>query len=198
VNPHLWWYVARASGLVAWALCTLSVLWGLTLSTRLLGKRPHPAWLLDLHRSLGGLATVFVVLHLAGLVADSYVHFGPAELLVPLASSWRPSPVAWGIVAFYLLAAVELTSLARRRLPARLWRAVHVTSIPLWCTATVHLLSAGTDAANPAVQWSVLVSTGAVLFATLVRVLSPRTSARSGRSGARTVRPEASSPQPAG
>jgi predicted ferric reductase len=173
MNQQLWWFVARASGLVAWALCTLAVVWGLALSTRLLGKRPAPAWLLDLHRFLGGLATVFVVVHVAGLVADSYTHFGVADLFVPLASSWKPGPVAWGIAAFYLLLAVELTSLARRRLPARLWRLVHITSLPLWVISTVHLFTAGTDARNPAVQWAALASTAAVIFLTLVRALSP-------------------------
>jgi DMSO/TMAO reductase YedYZ heme-binding membrane subunit len=174
MNEQLWWYAARASGLVGWGLCTLSVLWGLTLSTRLLGKRAAPAWLLDLHRFLGGLATFFVAVHLGALVADGFVPFGPAELLVPLASAWKPGPVAWGIAAFYLLVAVEVTSLARRRLPVRIWRMVHMTSLPLWAVSTVHLVTAGTDIRNPLVQWAVLASTGAVLFTTLVRILSPR------------------------
>jgi hypothetical protein len=178
MNEQLWWYAARASGLVAWGLATLAVVWGLALSTRLLGKRLAPAWLLDLHRFLGGLTTVFVVVHIGALVADSYAHFGLAEVFVPLASSWKPGPVAWGIVAFYLLVAVEVTSLARRRLPARLWRLVHIASLPLWVISTLHLLTAGTDAANPLVQWAALLSTAAVLFTTLVRVLSPRSAAR--------------------
>lgn len=82
--------------------------------------------------------------------------------------------MAWGVVAFYLLVAVELTSLARRRLPTRLWRLVHVASFPLWAIATLHLLTAGTDAQNPLVQWAALGAAGAVFFVTIVRVLSPR------------------------
>ena len=174
MNHQLWWYVARASGLVGWFLCTLAVVWGLALSTRLFGKRPAPAWLLDLHRFLGGLATIFVVIHVGALVADSYTHFGLADVLVPLASSWRPGAVAWGIAGFYLLLAVELTSLARRHFPGRLWRRVHAASLPLWVVSTVHLMTAGTDATNPAVLSIALLSAGAVLFVTLVRFLSPR------------------------
>lgn len=198
MNEQLWWYVARSSGLVAWGLSALAVVWGLALSTRLLGKRPAPAWLLDLHRFLGALATIFVVVHVAGLMADSYVDFGPADVLVPMAASWKPGPVAWGIVAFYLLLAVEITSLARRRLPARLWRLVHVTSLPLWVISTVHLFTAGTDAGNPAVQWAALLVTGAVLFFTVVRVLSPRSVARAARRQAAEAppdRPAARGPQ---
>lgn len=174
MNSQLFWYIARASGIVSWALLSLSVLWGVVLSTRLLGRRTTPAWLLDVHRFLGGGAVVFVAVHLFGLVADSYAHFGPAELLVPLASAWRPVAVAWGVVALYLLIAVELTSLLRRRIPARLWRRVHMASFALWVFATVHTLSAGTDSGNPVLQWATLVVCAAVVFAVVVRALSPK------------------------
>jgi DMSO/TMAO reductase YedYZ heme-binding membrane subunit len=171
VNEHLWWYVARASGLLSWVLLTAAVLWGLALSGRL-SRKPRPAWVLDLHRFLGGLSVVFVAIHLAALVADSYTHFGPSQLLVPLASTWRPGPVAWGVVAFYVMLAVEITSLLMRRLPRRIWRAVHLTSYLLFVTATVHLLAAGTDAGNPVVQWTVLAATFAVVNLTVIRAFS--------------------------
>jgi len=110
------WYVARAAGLVSWALLAAATLWGLALSTRALGDRPRANWLLDLHRWLGGTALAFTGVHVVALLADQYVHFGVAEILVPFTSSWHPVAVAWGVVAAYLLLAVELTSLARNRL----------------------------------------------------------------------------------
>jgi hypothetical protein len=174
VDTHIWWYVARSSGLVAWMLLTASVLWGVVLTTRLLGKRATPAWLLDLHRFLGGLACAFTATHVAGLVADSYVHLGAAAVLVPLASPWKPVAVASGVLAMYLLVAVEATSLLRRRLPARLWRRVHAASGALWLMATGHTLTAGTDVGHPVVQWVALGSVLAVLFAGMVRLLSPK------------------------
>src|SRR5204862_328066 len=79
------------------------VLWGLVLSTKLLGKRPRANWVLDLHRFLGGAAVVFTGIHVASIVLDSYVHFGLVDVLVPLASSSHPVAVAWGIVALYLV-----------------------------------------------------------------------------------------------
>ena len=167
---HLWWYQARAAGLVAYALLTASIALGLALSTRALGRRPRPAWLLDLHRWLGGLATIFVGVHLAALVADSYTHFGLADLLVPFASSWHPTAVAWGVVGFWLLVAVELTSLARRHLPARLWRIVHVASFPLFVVATLHVVFAGTDGDVPIVQFGLVGAIGLVAVLTAVRL----------------------------
>ena len=182
-DPKLWWYVARASGLVAWWLVAASVLWGLLLSTRLLKRRPAPAWLLDLHRFLGGTAVVFTAVHLLGLVADSYAHFGPAELFVPLASKWRPGPVAWGVVALYVLVAVEATSLAMKRMPRKWWRAVHMSSFGLFVLSTVHALSAGTERTNPAVQWSALLMGTAFVFLSAYRKLAGRRSTRSPKQG---------------
>ena len=147
VSSTLPWYVARSAGLLAWALLTASVLWGLVLSTKAkaFGKRPRPNWMLDLHRFLGGLATVFTAVHVVAILLDSYVRFDLVAVLVPFASHWRPVPVAWGVAALYLLVAVELTSLAKRRLPRRVWRMVHFASFPLFVLATTHALTAGTD-----------------------------------------------------
>ena len=174
MNDQLWWFVARASGIVALVLVTLAVVWGLFYSTRLLGGKPTPRWLLDLHRFLGGLSVLFTGVHLAALVADNYVHFGVAEILLPFASEWQPGAVAWGVVALYLLVAVEATSLMQRRLPRRLWRGVHVTSWVLYWLAVVHGVTAGTDAGNRAYVAVTLVGVGVVLFLTVVRMLTSR------------------------
>lgn len=175
MNGRLWWYVARATGLVAWALLAASVLWGLALTTRAFAGRAAPRWLLDLHRFLGGLSVVFVGVHLVAIVADTFVHFGLADVLVPLASSWHPLWVVWGVVALYLLLAVELTSLLRRHLPHRLWRGVHALSFVLFLSATVHLLLAGTDADNGWALWPVLGTTMAVTFLAVARSVAPNT-----------------------
>jgi methionine sulfoxide reductase heme-binding subunit len=163
MDGSLWWYTARAGGLVAWGLLATSVLLGLLLSTKILGGRPRPAWLLDLHRYLGGAAVVFTAIHVATIVADSYVHFGLAEILVPFIGSWHPVAVGWGIVATYLLVAVELTSLLRARLPLRLWRATHYLSFPLFALASVHSLTAGTD--RHALLFRLVIPSGMALIA---------------------------------
>ena len=62
------------------------------------------------------------------LVADNYTHFNLSDLAIPYASDWKPGAVALGVIAAWLLAAVELTSLAIKRLPKRVWRSIHLTS----------------------------------------------------------------------
>lgn len=185
MNSQIWWFVARSSGIIAWALLTFAVAWGLMLSTkasatRIAARRLSPAWVLALHRHLGGIAVVFTLIHLAGIVADSYVSFGWADILVPMASDWKPGAVAFGVVSLYMLVAIEATSLAMRRLPRPLWRWVHRTSFVLFATATYHGVTAGTDAGN---QWFRLAAWGsiAVVAALTARLVSVHRRARRGR-----------------
>jgi methionine sulfoxide reductase heme-binding subunit len=164
------WYVARASGLVAWALLAGAVVWGLLLSSKVMRRRVKNSWLLDLHRWLAGLALVFTVVHVVAIMGDTYVHFGLASVLIPFATHWHPVAVAWGVASIYLLAAVELTSLLRRHLNHRLWRRVHFLSFPLFVSSTIHGVSAGTDGRTPMAIITVALAVGAVAAITAVRI----------------------------
>src|SRR4051812_15786614 len=174
MTNELWWYVARSCGIVAWVLLSASVLWGLLLSSKGFRRSVSPAWLLDLHRHLGGLGVVFIALHLLGLFQDRFIHFGVTQLFVPLASQWRAGAVSWGIAGLYLMLAVELTSLARRKLPAKVWRWTHGLSLPVFVSATVHLFTAGTDARTSALRWSAITVSAVVALAVALRVCSAR------------------------
>jgi ferredoxin-NADP reductase/DMSO/TMAO reductase YedYZ heme-binding membrane subunit len=174
MDEKLWWYVARAGGLTAWWLLCAAVLWGLLLSTRVLGDRTPPAWLLDLHRMLGGLAIVFTAMHLVGLYFDTWAGFTLAQLFVPLESEYRPAAVAWGIVGLYLLAAIEVSSLLRRRIPDGLWRWVHRTAFVVFLLATLHVFTAGSDAANPWVRGTAVAVGAAFVFLSAYRVMAGR------------------------
>ncbi len=102
--------------------------------------------MLSTHRYLSALAVAFVAVHVVAIIADDFVHFGVADVLVPMLSSWHPVAVAWGIVSMYLLLVIEGTSLAARRLSPKVWRGIHVLSYVLLALVTIHLLTAGTDA----------------------------------------------------
>jgi len=143
------WYVARAGGLVAYVLLTVTVLWGTLVAARALRRRPGLAWVNGMHEWLAALTLGFVAVHLAGLLTDTYIGFGPAQVLVPFASSYRPGAVAWGVVGFYLLLATYAVAYFRRHLPKGLrpmWKRVHLAAYPLFGVTTIHLLRAGTDA----------------------------------------------------
>jgi DMSO/TMAO reductase YedYZ heme-binding membrane subunit len=126
--------------------------------------------MLDLHRFFGGAAVVFTGFHVATIAVDSYVSFGLAQLFIPLASSWHPVAVAWGVVALYLLVAVEVTSLLRAHLNRSLWRATHYASFPLFALVSIHALSAGTDRHTAPMLWGAVVVIAVVVVLTLLRL----------------------------
>jgi hypothetical protein len=172
MTSQFWWYVARSGGVVAWGLATASVLWGLALSSGILGNRAEPAKLLDLHRFLGGLSVVFALIHIGGLALDDTIKFGPSELFVPMASKWEPGAVAWGVVALYLLIAVEITSLLRTRLSDEVWRVAHLGGFGVFLLGTIHGLRAGTDVENPLIWWPAAIASAAVVGLCVYRFFS--------------------------
>ncbi len=174
MSEQFWWYLARSSGIVAWVLLTASVLWGIFLATDLFPKQRRPAWLLDLHRWLGGLTIGFLGVHMGSLVADNYIHFGIADLVVPYAASWKPGPVALGVVAMWGLVIVEVTSLAMKRLPKKVWRGIHLTSYLSFWLGSLHGTFAGTDATQPIYLITSTLSVLAVIFAVTFRILNRR------------------------
>lgn len=188
MNTQVWWFVSRASGIVAWVLLTATVLWGILLPAKLFPKQ-RPAWILDLHRWMAGLAIGFTAVHLGSLVADNYLHFGVAELLVPGQSDYKTIAVALGIVAMWLLVIVEVTSLARKRMPRRAWHAVHLLSYATFMLTSLHGVLAGTDAQSPLFLATTIAAVVSVVFATIYRVVTRRD--RSQR--VRSINPSATS-----
>lgn len=91
----------------------------------------------------------FTAVHVVAVLSDTFVAFALADVLVPMRSAWRPGAIAWGVVAMYLLVAVDLSSRLRRYVPDRAWRSVHTAGFGLFVSATVHAGQAGTDATNP-------------------------------------------------
>ncbi|RJT85750.1 ferredoxin-NADPH reductase [Cryobacterium melibiosiphilum] len=185
IDPHLWWYVTRASAIIAWALMTASVLWGILLSTRVLRRIDSPAWLQDLHRYLGGAALVMVGLHMVSLMLDQWLKFSAVEVLVPFATDFKPLPVALGILAFYLLVAVQGSSLLMQRLPRRFWKILHYASYLTVLLVSFHAGFTGTDVGTWWYRAVAITLIGLTTVAVIVRMV---TGTRSGRSRTPVVR----------
>lgn len=173
MNEQIWWYVARSSGIVALVLLVLSVVWGVLLATRALKPHDRPAWLLDLHKWLGGTALIMTGFHMLGLYLDGYIDYEFTELFVPGASEYRPLAVTIGVLSFYVMVAVQATSYLRRWLSRPMWHAVHVLSYGLVWGAALHAGLAGTDTVNRAYQVLALVLAMVAVTASVVRILSP-------------------------
>lgn len=198
MNEQFWWFLARSSGIVAWLLLTASVLWGILLATDLFPEARRPAWLLDLHRWLGGLTITFVAVHMAALFADSWIEFTVVDLAVPFAADWRPVPVGLGVLAMWTLVAVQVTSLMRRRLPRRFWRLMHLTSYVAFWLTSLHGTFSGSDRMQPLYLVTSVLSVAAVVFAMSYRILNGRHRGSGERSrSAQPGRPSDPDPEPA-
>jgi hypothetical protein len=167
------WLVARASGLVAFGLLTLSVWAGLAMSTRLLGpKRQKP--LLGLHRTLAWTGLSMVGLHVGGILLDPVLHFGALGALVPGAAAWRPGAVALGVVAAWLGLALAASFNARRWIGQRGWRRLHYATFAAFWLALGHALLVGTDLRGLGGPATALLAAAPVLWLSFYRLLVPR------------------------
>jgi predicted ferric reductase len=141
------WFAARGAGAVSLLMLTASVVLGLVTVARF----QHAEWPrffnYEMHRRVSLLAIVFLAVHVLSAIFDPFTSLGLAAALVPLASTYRPVPVALGVIALYLFVALIVTSLLRRHIGQRAWRAVHWSSYAMWPLALVHGITAGTDAA---------------------------------------------------
>lgn len=168
MNPQFWWYVTRASGMVAAVLLALTLIWGLLVTTKVLNRPGLPAWLTDLHRGLGGLTLVFIAIHLAAIYVDDYVHFSLTQIFVPFTSPWRTGAVALGIGAFWGLVVVQGSSLLQRRMKRQTWRRLHFLSYPIALLTALHTTLAGTDSGSPLFRYTsiglIFVFTSLTLF----------------------------------
>jgi sulfoxide reductase heme-binding subunit YedZ len=98
-----------------------------------------------LHRNLSLLAAVFVVLHVVTAVMDGYVNIPLTAAVVPLASPYERIWLSLGTVSLDLMLAAIVTSLLRRHLSRRVWRAVHLLAYVSWPVAWVHSVFASGD-----------------------------------------------------
>jgi DMSO/TMAO reductase YedYZ heme-binding membrane subunit len=139
------WYTSRATGVVALLLLTAAMLLGLLVTRQ--GRLPGlPRFAVSgLHRNLSLLATAFVVVHVLTAVVDGYVNIPITSAVIPLTSPYERLWLGIGAVSFDLMLAAVATSLLRRRLSRKAWRAVHLTAYVSWPVAWVHSVFASGD-----------------------------------------------------
>lgn len=180
------WLIARAAGLVAFALLTAAVTLGLLLSTRILGTR-RGKMLMEWHQALIWTSVSMLALHGAALLLDPTLKFGPLAVLVPGTAPWRPLPVAAGIVTGWLMLTLAVSFRFRRQIGQRRWRMLHYASFVAFSAGLWHALNTGSDLVGARGLLFALVVLAPVLWLTFVRVLTPRPPAR--RPASRNVKP---------
>jgi sulfoxide reductase heme-binding subunit YedZ len=184
LSPSAYWYLARATGAVALLLLTVSVVLGILDSLRFSGPR-WPRFAIDsLHRDTSLLVIVLIVVHIVTSVLDGFAPIALTDGIIPFATPYRPLWMGLGALSFDVLIALVVTSLLRRRLGYRSWRAIHWLAYASWPIAVLHGLGSGTDVKS----WWLLALTvacvAAVVIAILVRVAQAQTATPGVRTGA--------------
>lgn len=168
------WYVARASGMVAFALLTTTVALGLVMSGRARLRRWPRFAVEDVHRFASLLTWSFVGIHALALLADSYLPFSLADVVVPGIAPYRPLATALGVLAAELLAALALANLLRTRIPYRLWRRTHYLNFAVWLLALGHGVTSGSDSDTAWALGLYVLAASVIAGLTAWRVLSTR------------------------
>ena len=146
------WYISRSSGLLAFALLYLSMFLGLTIRIPSMRKLFAPLYSLQWHCFIALHATLLALLHGVVLVLDKFTGFDLIDVLVPFSSHYEPGLVALGILGFYLMIMLTVTSYARKTLSYNFWRSLHFTNIGLYIIVVIHALYLGTDIKIPLVK----------------------------------------------
>ncbi|MCB9139983.1 MAG: hypothetical protein H6642_16700 [Caldilineaceae bacterium] len=167
-----YWFVSRSSGIVAYGLITLGVLWGLVQSGALFRRRISPILSLGMHSYLNWLGLGLAGLHGAILMGDGYIDIKLFDVFTPFASPYRPVPVGLGIIGFYLMLLLSLSFYARMHLGQKNFRLLHYGSYGVFILVTLHGLYSGTDTGS--LWWLYAVSLAAVAILTAQRIMSAR------------------------
>ncbi|GBD08500.1 hypothetical protein HRbin22_00740 [Candidatus Thermoflexus japonica] len=170
--PKAYWYLSRASGLVAYGLLWLSMVLGLMITGRIARLWPGGPMAFELHQHAALLSLAFSLFHALILLGDRYISFTPLRLFLPFASvDYRPFWVGWGQLGWYLLALVGLSFYVRRWIGHATWRRIHYLSFGIFLMITAHGLMSGTDAGKMGVRVMYEIAGGTVLGLLLYRMV---------------------------
>ena len=170
--PRGFWYLSRASGVVAFALVWYSMALGLLITNRLSRFWPGGPTAFDMHQHVSLLGLGFSIFHMVVLLGDPKIHFRLALLLVPFGGiAYRPAWVAAGQLALYLMLLVTISFYVRRWVGKRAWRVIHSASFLLFVFVLMHGVLTGPDSNELWARGMYWFSGASILCLTLYRVL---------------------------
>jgi methionine sulfoxide reductase heme-binding subunit len=175
IDTSTMWYLSRATGIVAMILVVAALAWGFFFSARATGRTLRPAWWLDLHNWLGGLALIFTGVHIAAAWLDTNSGIGLLQIFVPGTTTGTKWPIAWGVLGTYLLAATVFTTWPRRLKRRRMWRVIHLSSVAATALALLHTYQRGSDTTRGVFQTGFVLAAAAATYALGLRLFSLQT-----------------------
>lgn len=176
----VFWIVARASGLAAFAALAIALLTGIALRTSVLDWLASNRALRAVHEFSNALWIPLGVVHVLGLLLDRTARIDPEDVVVPFLvpeeyGTLGVVAIGLGTLAFDIFLVVTVTGWLRRRMDQRLWSWIHRASYVAFVLLFAHGVFAGTDFNTPLVStfaWSVatlciLLGVARILFGRL-------------------------------
>ena len=165
------WHIARATGLTAYVLLFLITGGGLALSLQLVPTKIR-AGFLGLHRTTAIAAAIMLLLHGSILIFDRHMAFSLADVWIPFWASHKTLEMATGIIAFYTIVALVVTSLrsVMKAIGFENWRFTHYLAFPCYLLALYHGVMLGTDSGAPAIRILYQSTASIILAMTLLRI----------------------------
>lgn len=164
------WMAIRGSGIIAFLLLAGSTIWGLLITTKVLGRAVKAKPVAWFHESLAIGSLVATGIHMYFLFNHDYIDFGYRALFVPGASAWRPLAVALGVVAFYTMFVITVSFYVKKWIGQNAWRAIHMTSFGTFVAAALHGIFSGTDSSHPVVTGTYVALLAMVALLMAIRI----------------------------
>ncbi len=160
------WYVTRSAGFAAYLLLWFSTALGLAIPAKLFDRMLPRAATYDFHQFISLLAIGFILLHIGVLLADRYLPFNLAQVLVPFIAPYRPVWVGIGVFSFYLVLLVTITFYIRAQIGMKTFKVIHYFSLLSYVGVVIHSFLSGTDTSVPAALWMYAITFLVIVFLT--------------------------------
>lgn len=138
------WYLSRASGVIAYTLFWLAVIFGLLLSTRL-GKRFNASRVFALHQYLSLIAVGFAAFHAGILLADNFLNLNLWQVLMPFGFQTERVGVALGQLGFWFLFICAFSFYIKKYIGQSAWRWLHFLTFMAYMFISIHVFMVGSD-----------------------------------------------------
>ena len=188
------WVLLRAAGIGAYVALWLSVVWGLVATTGVVKSRISKPSANHFHAFVATTGLVLLGVHLSLLLIDTYMPFTVSDVLIPMRSTFRPVAITAGVLAMYGMVLLIVSSWMRSKLSTRLWRAIHLLSVPAFLLALLHGVFTGTDTERPWMVAMYAVTGVIAFFLVVVRGLTADYRPPRPAAPARTSKPEPATP----
>ena len=169
------WFIARITGLAAFAVLSLSVLSGEALRTSVLDFLATNRAIRKLHDFTTPLWIPLALTHVIALVLDQTARIRPIDLIVPFTADYSDDAarlaIGLGTLSLDIILIVTVTSWLRSRMNNTLWTWIHRTGYIGFALAFVHALRSGTDFSAPlvsALAWPVAAALAVLAVSRIV------------------------------